>query len=112
MATALYTSQSGGLLSAPFNLTATGNIVDGVTGRRIRVKSLWCVASAALTVDIRDGNTTVIWGPEDLAAGGQIVFDADEIGHMMTTAGNALRMNITGAGNVGGGLTYDHPMGI
>lgn len=92
---------------AAINASATGTIVAAVPGKSIRVLSMDMVASAALTVKWQSHATpTDISGPQAYAANGGIVRPLNQLGWFQTLQGEALDINIAGAGTVGGNLTY------
>lgn len=91
-----------------FNKTATGDLVAASTGLSYEGFGIEFICSAALTIELRDGSAgTTLWGPADFQAGDGMVIRENEYPWLApTTKGNALRIVITGTGNVGGKLTY------
>ena len=88
-------------------LSATGTVVALVGGKSIRVISAQLIADSALTVKWQSHVTpTDITGSAYLAANGGYVLPYNPDGWFQTISGEALDLNITGTGNVGGSITY------
>jgi len=88
-------------------LPATGTVVALVGGKSIRVISAQLIADSALTVKWQSHVTpTDITGSAYLAANGGYVLPYNPDGWFQTISGEALDLNITGTGNVGGSITY------
>lgn len=90
----------------PISLTATGDLVAAVSGRKIRVISYLFICSAALTINF-ESNTTDVTGPMQVAANGGVSYPGGVLAPAFETAtGEKLAMTITGTGNVRGHLSY------
>ena len=102
------------MLTAKIDASSSGDntIVSAVAGRRIRVYEYVIVANAAVVVKWRS-DTTDISGPMNLAAAGYgISTPASNISlfpvpKLMTATGEALKLNLGSAVQVGGHMTYD-----
>ena len=83
--------------------TATGDAVSAVAGQAVYLFSGFLVASATLTLTIRDG-TTALTGAMTMIAG--VPYNLRELTsgqpHLVTTAGNALNLLQSGAGTIAG----------
>jgi hypothetical protein len=91
---------------ATVSLTATGDLVSAVTGKKIRVLGYLLVCSAALTVNFESG-TTDITGAFEIAANGGISYAGGLAAPAFeTAAGSKLALTISGTGNVRGHLAY------
>ncbi len=90
------------------NVSASGDseLATAVTGKKVTVLGILLVAAEAVTVSFKSG-TTAITGPMPLAAGGGFARDAAPGGFVFqTSAGEALKINLSAAVGVGGCLTY------
>lgn len=100
--------------TAPINASASGDnaIVHEVPGRRIRVLGYFFVVAGAVTVTWRSA-TNALTGPMSFAANsGACVYGGagtslDPMEKIVTNAGEALNLNLGGAVQVGGHITYD-----
>lgn len=82
-------------------------LVSAVTGKKIRVLSLWLVATGAVTVRFESGaGGTALSGQASLAANGGIVLGFNEGGWFETAAGSLLNLELSGAVSVDGSLSY------
>ena len=82
-------------------------LVAAVTGKKIRVLSLFLVASAAVTVRFESGaGGTALTGQMSLAANGVLSLPFNEQGHFETAAAALLNLELNGATSVDGALTY------
>lgn len=86
------------------DLTATGNIIPLVSGKKFRVYSLTLSASAPLTVQLFSASTQ-IGGTIHMAADRPICITS-VMGLTETAVGEALRAVIAGVGTVGVMATY------
>src|SRR6266404_6983009 len=101
------TITNSGTLFKTVQLSATGTVVALVGGKSIRVISAQLIADSALTVKWQSHVTpTDITGSAYLAANGGYVLPYNPDGWFQTISGEALDLNITGTGNVGGSITY------
>ena len=95
------------LQTASFSLTATGTVVTAISGLRIRVYAVKLVASAAISVNFRDGGATNLEGAQSLASNGGFVETINPPAFLFqTTAGNSLDLVISGAGTAAGRVSY------
>jgi hypothetical protein len=95
------------LTSAPFSLSATGNVVSVVAGKRIKVFAVKLVVSAAISVNWRDGASGDLEGAQPYAANGGYTESVNPPGFLFaTTAGNPLALVITGSGTASGRVSY------
>jgi hypothetical protein len=95
-------------LSATFSANTIGStaIIAAVAGKKIRVLSISYVSTAANTVDIRDGATSLS-GAMDFGATGGIVEPFNPSGvYADGTINTALNLNLTAATKVAGHLKY------
>lgn len=103
--------QVGGAAVAPkfaaITASASGNtsVVAAVTGKKIRVISVWVVANAAVNVKFQSA-TTDKTGLAYLAVNGGFVLPFSPVGHFETASGEALNINLSAAVAVGGSVTY------
>lgn len=82
-------------------------IVAAVTDKKIRVLSLYLIASAAVTARFESGASGVaLTGQLQLAANGGLVLPFNEDGWFETVAGSLLNLELSGAISVDGGLSY------
>lgn len=91
---------------ASVSLTATGDLVTAVTGKKIRVLGYALVCSAALTINFESG-TTDLTGAMEIAANGGVSYAGGlDAPAFETAAGSKLALTISGTGNVRGHLVY------
>lgn len=98
---------------APVAATSSGNtsVVAAVTGKRICVTRVMVVTKTALDLKFQSA-TTDITGAMGYAAGGGwrdgIARNADDADDCLfeTAVGEALNINLSGAGTVGGYISY------
>lgn len=82
-------------------------ILAAVTSKKIRVVSLYLVASAAVTVRFESGASgTALSGQMQLAANGGFVLPYNPVGWFETASGVLLNLELSGAISVDGGFTY------
>lgn len=99
--------QARNLRTRAFSLTATGTVVPAISGLRIRVYAVKLVASAAISVNFRDGTGDDLEGAQPLAINGgfvEIILPPASLFH--TTAGNSLDLVISGVGTAAGRVSY------
>jgi hypothetical protein len=85
----------------------TTTIIAGVAGEQIVVTSLFIDPASAVTVNWQSHTTsTVLIGPTALAANDGYVLPYHPLGWFAAPAGEAVDINLSGAVNVGGCLTY------
>ncbi len=97
-------------LYADVNLSATGTVVNGVAGYRIRVISYVLVATTAVTAAWQSSTPTVHAGPMALVAGVPVTEAAagpSQRGLFLCDAGAGLQLLLGAAVQVGGRVTYE-----
>jgi hypothetical protein len=86
---------------------ATTTLVALVAAKKIRILSLYLISAAANTVTLQSHTTTTNSdGGASYAANGGLVLPFNPLGWFDTTAGEALDMVTSGAGQVSGQLVY------
>lgn len=101
--------QSKILKFAPINAAGSGNntLVAAIASKRIRVHSLWMVATGAVAATFQTGaGGTALSGAMSLAANGGLVLPYNEKGWFETSIGQLLNLSLGGAVQVSGGLGY------
>jgi len=97
-----------GPLYASIAITDTADVVSAVTGGRIRVRSLFLVASGACTVVIKSGTGgTALTGTIKLQDSGGFILPESDGGWMITAASTALNITLSTPTTVGGCLVYE-----
>lgn len=92
------------VISAPQG--ATTAVVAAVPGKKIRVLNLWVTSGFALTHTWKSASTALT-GAMSVTAGFGYAGVADIVGHLVTAAGEALNLTVSGGSIlVGGMLTY------
>ena len=94
---------------ASVDAAASGDntLVAAVTGKKIRVLSLFAVASGAVTVAFESGASgTALTGQMNVGANGNITMPFNPEGWFETAAAALLNMELGGATSVDGCLTY------
>lgn len=82
-------------------------LVAAVTGKKIRVISLFLIAAGAVTVRFESGaGGTALTGVMSVAANGGMVLNTNYDGWFQTAEGVLLNMELGGAVQVSGALTY------
>ncbi len=82
-------------------------LVAAVAGKRIRVVSLFLVASGAVAVAFESGASgTALTGQMNVGSKGNVVMPFNPEGWFQTVAGALLNMELGGATSVDGCLTY------
>lgn len=82
-------------------------ILAAVTSKKIRVVSLYLVASAAVNVRFESGASgTALSGQMNLAANGGFVLPYNPVGWFETASGVLLNLELSAAVSVDGGFTY------
>lgn len=97
---------SSGTASVAIALAASGQVVAGVAGKRIRVFA-WAVVSRLATDVKLQSNTTDITGALPFAANGGVVWPGGMTPWCVTAKGEALNLNMTVNTAVNGVLVYD-----
>ena len=98
------------MLRKAISLSATGELVAAIAGRRIRVLGYLMVAAGAVTVKFQSASTdltgamTLATGVPNTAMGGNSL---DVIPDVETAHGEALNLTLSGAVQVSGWLLYD-----
>lgn len=82
-------------------------IVAASSGKAFRVLAYVLVADDAVAVKWKDGASTDTSGDMSLAANGGVAAPYNPDGHVATSVGNALVLNLSGAVAVNGHLTYE-----
>lgn len=97
-----------GLLAAKIDAASSGNntLVAAVASERVFVYRMFFLAVGAVDVEIRDGTTTEMTGPMALNQTVGIWMDYSDEPWFITTAGNALVMNLSAAVQVSGRVYY------
>jgi hypothetical protein len=109
MATGTFSYQGGGIKYAAISGATSGNntLVAAVSGKKIRVLSLYLNTVSAVTVRFEDGaGGTALSGVMSLPDTGGMVLPHNEGGWFETTAGTLLNMELGGALQTSGGLAY------
>lgn len=87
-------------------LSATGEVVGVVTGKKIRVLRYSLMADAACSVSLKSSTAGQISGTKYISATGGAGGGFCPVGHCETVAGEALDLTITGSANVSIDVTY------
>lgn len=96
----------GATSSAPIALAASGTVVAGVAGKRIRVFGVALVGLLGTGVKFQS-NATDLTGVLSFAANGGMTWNAGSSPWFQTAIGEALNINMSVATTVGGVVTYD-----
>jgi len=94
---------------AIINASTNGNntLVAAVAGKKIRVISLALVMGAATTIRFEDGaGGTALTGQMEIAANSGVVLPYNPSGHFETGVNTLLNLELSGANNADGYLTY------
>ena len=95
------------LKTGSFSLSATGTVLSLVASKRLKVYAVKLNASAAISVNFRDGGSTDLEGAQALAATGVYTESVNPPAFLFaTTAGNSLDLVITGVGTAAGRVSY------
>lgn len=82
-------------------------LVAAVSGQKIRIVSMFLIASGTVTVTLEDGaGGSALSGPIDLTSQTGFVLPESEHGWMETSAGTLLNLSLSDAIQVSGSLTY------
>lgn len=82
-------------------------LVAAVTGRKIRVRSLFIIASGDVTGRFESGASgTALSGQMAFGANGGMVLADNPTGWFETASGSLLNLELSGATSVDGGLSY------
>jgi hypothetical protein len=101
------TEAPGGILYTPIEVSASGTLVFGVTGKKIVVLSAWVVASANTNVKWQTSTGAVdISGPAYCVANGGVVLGFNAGGWFQTAVGDSLLINLSVGVPIGGSLSY------
>lgn len=91
---------------AAISASSTNNTLKAaVTGKRIRVRSLYLIGTAALSAKFQSSTTSDLSGAMPLGANGGIVLPDNPEGWFQTVAGELLNLNLS-ASSAFGGFTY------
>lgn len=99
----------GAITSATINIVASGDntIVAAVSARKISVWKIFFWVNGTVSVTIKDGASTNLTGAMAMVAQNQFNKWLDETSPwFVTTAGNALVINLSGAIQVSGRVYY------
>lgn len=91
---------------AAISSTDDGDTVALVSGKKIRVLSMYFVVAGATTVKFQSGASTDKTGAMSFAANGGISLPFNPVGWFETTAGEKLNHVLSNAVAIAGGLTY------
>jgi len=94
---------------AAISAASSGNntLVTAVTGNKIRVRSMVLVSAGSVNATIQSGaGGTGLTGAIPLAANTGFSSGIDEEGHFETASATLLNLNLSGAVQVSGWLTY------
>lgn len=97
------------MLNAVIDHASSGDntLVAAVTGKHIRVHSLFLVAAGAVTVRFESGASgTALTGQMTMAANGVLVLPFNPAGWFETAASQLLNLELGGAVSVDGVLNY------
>jgi hypothetical protein len=95
------------LRTIAFDVSASGVVIPAVSGRRIKVYAIKLITDAPVSVAFRDGATDLLEGMQDYLANAGYIDNIQPPAFLFaTSAGNALHLAITGAGNVSGRISY------
>lgn len=107
MADIYRTETPTGILYADINLSTSGTLVTGVSGKKIVVLSVSLVAESAVNATFQTSTgSTDIGGPYYCAANGGIVLPFNAGGWFQTNVGDSLLLNLSGSVSVGGSISY------
>ena len=82
-------------------------LVAGVTGKKIRVISLWLTSAGTVTARFESGASgTALTGQATLAVNTGITLPHNKDGWFETAAGSLLNLELSGAVSVDGSLSY------
>ena len=99
--------RTGEILPAKVDISASGNIVAAVAGKKIRVINYVLMAASAVTAKWQSGNTpTDHSGAMSLAAAGGLVCPDSRAGWFETNAGEPLKLVLGSGVQVSGHLKY------
>ena len=104
-----YGANCAAKIDAVVNASSSGanTLVAAVTGRRIVVVSAFFLAAGAVTGTLQSGaGGTALCGPVALPANGGFVLPFNPNGWFETTEGVLLNLNLGGAVQVGGVISY------
>jgi hypothetical protein len=90
----------------PISTAASGDttILAGVAGKRLMVLSYVLAAVGAVAVKFKGGSTDLS-GAMSLGSNGTVTGSNNPFGHVVTAAGSALILNLSGAVQVSGHVT-------
>jgi hypothetical protein len=96
------------MTAAAVNVNTSGDntLVTGISGTVIRLYRLLLVPSAALTITIKDGSSTVLLGPMAIGANQILKLSFDSQPWAVTSMGNNLIINLSAGTQTGGASFY------
>ena len=97
---------TGATSSAPIALTATGAVIAGVAGKRIRVFGAAVVGLLATGIKFQSAANDLT-GVLSLAANGGVVWTNGTAPWFQCNVGEALNISMTISTTLGGVITYD-----
>jgi hypothetical protein len=89
----------------PINISASGNIIPIVAGKKLRIISMWYIAAGAVTTTFLS-NATALSGPVPNGANGGAVLQKNDDGWFETVAGQAFAVTLGSAVNISGSVNY------
>ncbi len=89
------------------SLATTGTVINSVTSKRLKVYAAKIVVSAAISVNFRDGASTLLEGAQPLAANGGFSESVNPPAFLFASAaGQSIDLVISGTGTAYGRLSY------
>ena len=89
-----------------FELTSSGEVIAGVTNKRLAIFAIKLTCSAALTVKWQCGGVDLEGGQSYPATGGYVEFVTPPSYLFRCAYGSALSLNIVGTGTAAGRVSY------
>jgi hypothetical protein len=99
-------------LSTGFGVASSGTntLITGTPGKSIRVLAMEGIATAAVTIYLKDSQGNVVWStsanPQSLAANGGFVLPYCATGWFQCAIGSDLQIVLGGAQAFSGGIVY------
>ena len=93
--------------SVAVNISSTGTVINAVTNKKLKIFAVKLVVSAAMSINFRDGATTLLEGPMPMTANsGYVESVTPPLFLFNTIAGNSLDLVMSGVGTVSGRISY------
>lgn len=92
--------------SAAFDISATGTILSGVSGKQVRVHALIFQAAGSVAVTVKDTADTAKTGALQQAAGTSFSLQHNPDGWFTTAVGEGVKLTLSGSVQVGGIIEY------